>query len=66
MVKLISALWLGLYLGNTIGGVGYLLEVRDAWDRYYCCDEVLDMAELIVVLYFLSFIAFAIVFAIFS
>jgi len=66
MVGLISALWLGLYLGNLVGAVGYLLEVRDAWDRDYCCDEVLDMAELIVTLYLLLFIAFAIVFSIFS
>ncbi len=51
MVGLISALWIGLYLANTVGASGYLLEVRDCWDMYYCDIRLVDMAELIVVLY---------------
>jgi hypothetical protein len=61
MVGLISALRIGLYLANTVGASGYLLEVRDCWDMYYCDIKLVDMAELIFVLYLVLSIPFFII-----
>jgi hypothetical protein len=61
MVELISALWIGLYLANTVGASGYLLEVRDCWDIYYCDNDLEDRAELIFALYLLLSIAFFVI-----
>jgi hypothetical protein len=61
MVGLISALWIELYLANTVGASGYLLEVRNCWDIYYCDGDLVDKAELIFALYLLLCIAFFII-----
>jgi len=61
MVGLISALWIELYLANTVGASGYLLEVRNCWDMYYCDGDLVDKAELIFALYLLLCIAFFII-----
>ena len=57
-VELISALWIALYLANTVGATGYLLEVRDCWDMYYCDVDLVDKAELIFALYLILCIIF--------
>ncbi len=61
MVELISLLWIELYLANTVGASGYLLEVRNCWDMYYCDGDLVDKAELIFALYLLLCIAFFII-----